>query len=419
MISVTLPDGSVNEYAAGITAGEIVIDIEGRKHDCVAASVDGIERDFSTILQSDCAVEGISGFSDNGIHILRHSAAHLLAQAVTSLYPNAKPTIGPAISRGFYYDFADLHDFGESDLKQVQKKMHEIARRNVTVETIECSDEELNELFQENPYKIEKPLIQLTTNEEKFKKLKKFIYENNDINLRILEKDSIFIKNIQKAFQTKNMRGMISFKDGRINATSLLKTLDKYLKLEKINCLNEEITKIRKSNNQWISTTKNNEDIKSDIVILCNSLKAVDLIESMSHIKLKPVLGQAMEVDIDDAEVDLLSLPKQFNIDGKNIIAKSKNKLIIGSTDEYSTKPEENTFEKLTNFLENKPNWLSKGKISKKWYGIRSKPDGEPSPIMRKIEDGLIICTGFYKNGILLAPACSKWVANEIKNYLS
>ena len=49
MISVTLPDGSVNEYAAGITAGEIVIDIEGRKHDCVAASVDGIERDFSTI----------------------------------------------------------------------------------------------------------------------------------------------------------------------------------------------------------------------------------------------------------------------------------------------------------------------------------------------------------------------------------
>ena len=60
MISVTLPDGSVNEYAAGITAEEIVIDIEGRKHDCVAASVDGIERDFSTILQSDCAVEGIS-----------------------------------------------------------------------------------------------------------------------------------------------------------------------------------------------------------------------------------------------------------------------------------------------------------------------------------------------------------------------
>jgi len=266
---------------------------------------------------------------------------------------------------------------------------------------------------------IEKPLIQLTTNEEKFKKLEKFIYKNNDINLRILKSDSIFIKNINKAFQIKNLKGMISFKDGRINAVLLLKTLEKYIRYKNINFLEEEVIKIRKTNNYWISTTRNNENIKSDIVVFCNSLKAVDLIENLSHnIKLKPVLGQAIEVEINDAEVDLLSLPKQFNIDGKNIITQSKSKLIIGSTDEYSTKPEEKTFEKLTNFLDKKPSWLMKGKISKKWYGIRSKPEGEPSPIMKNLENGLIICTGFYKNGILLAPACSKWVADEIKNYL-
>jgi len=185
---------------------------------------------------------------------------------------------------------------------------------------------------------IEKPLIQLTTNEEKFKKLEKFINEINDQNLRILERNSIFIKNINKAFQTKNIKGIISFEDGRINALSLLQTLDKYLKQKKVNYIQGEIIKIRKSNNQWISTTRNNENIKSDMVILCNSLKAIDLIDNRSHnIKLKPVLGQAMEIEINDAEVDLLSLPKQFNINGKNIIPKSKNKLIIGSTDEYST----------------------------------------------------------------------------------
>ena len=155
MISVTLPDGSVNEYASGITAGEIVIDIEGRKHDCVAALVDGEQKDFSLELDSDCSVAGISGFSNDGMHILRHSAAHLLAQAVTSLYPNAKPTIGPAIDRGFYYDFADLEGFGEAELKAVQKKMHEIARRNLSVERVECTDSELNDLFEANPYKIE------------------------------------------------------------------------------------------------------------------------------------------------------------------------------------------------------------------------------------------------------------------------
>ena len=267
---------------------------------------------------------------------------------------------------------------------------------------------------------IEKPLIKLTTNEEKFKKFEKFVYENNDPTLLILEKDSILIKNINKAFQTKNIKGMISFKDGRINALSLLQTLDKYLKHKKVNYLQGEIIKIRKSNNQWISTTRNNENIKSDMIILCNSLKAIDLIDSLSHnIKLKPVLGQAIEVGINDAEVNLLTLPKQFNINGKNIIRIAKNKLIIGSTDEYNTKPEKNIFENLTNFLDEKPNWLMKGKISKKWYGIRSKPDGEPSPIMTNLGEGLVICTGFYKNGILLAPACSKWVADEISNYFS
>jgi len=267
---------------------------------------------------------------------------------------------------------------------------------------------------------IEKPLIQLTTDEEKFKKLEKFVYENNDQNLRILERDSIFIKNINKAFQTNNIKGINSIKDGWINPFSLHQTLDKYLKHKKVNNLQEEIIKIRRSNNQCISTTRNNENIKSDIVILCNSLKAIDLIDSRSHnIKLKPVLGQAMEIEINDAEVDLLSLPKQFNINDKNIIPQSINKLIIGSTDEYSTNPEENTFWKLTKFLDKRPNWLMKGKISKKWYGIRSRPDSEPSPIMKNLEDGLILCTGFYKNGFLLAPACSKWVANEIKNYFS
>ena len=267
---------------------------------------------------------------------------------------------------------------------------------------------------------IEKPLIQLTTNEKKFKKLEKFINENNDLNLQILNQDSIFIENINKTFQTNDIKGMISLNDGRINASLLLKTLDMYLKDKKVNFLKDEIIKIRKSKNEWIAISKKNQEIRSDVIILCNSLDAIDLIDNLSHnIKLKPVLGQAIEVSVNDAEVDLLSLPKQFSINGKNIIPISKNKLIIGSTDEYRTTPEKYIFEKLTNFIDIKPTWLLRGHITKRWFGIRSRPDGEPSPIMKNLENGLILCTGFYKNGILLAPACSKWVAKEVNNFLS
>ncbi len=153
-ISVTLPDESVNEYVAGITAGEVVTDILGRKHGCVAALVDGAEKDLSTELESDCSVEGILADSEAGLEILRHSCAHLLAQAVTELYPGAKPTIGPAIENGFYYDFA-MEPIGEEDLKAIEKKMQELSRKNLPVSREEYTDEELLDLFKTNEYKLE------------------------------------------------------------------------------------------------------------------------------------------------------------------------------------------------------------------------------------------------------------------------
>ena len=154
LINVTLPDGTVNEYAAGITCAEVITDALGRKHGCLAARINGEECDLSRIIEEDCSVEGILTESDEGIHILRHSAAHLLAQAVMSIYPDAKPTIGPAVDRGFYYDFA-MESITESDLKPIQKKMQEIARKNFTVERIELDDEQLLEYFSHNPYKLE------------------------------------------------------------------------------------------------------------------------------------------------------------------------------------------------------------------------------------------------------------------------
>ena len=154
LIHVTLPDGTVNEYAAGITCAEVITDALGRKHGCLAARIDGVDCDLSTLIDSNCNVEGILTDSNDGIHILRHSAAHLLAQAVMALYPNAKPTIGPAIDRGFYYDFA-MEAITESDLKPIQKKMQELARKNFTVERVELSEAELQSHFADNPYKLE------------------------------------------------------------------------------------------------------------------------------------------------------------------------------------------------------------------------------------------------------------------------
>ena len=270
-----------------------------------------------------------------------------------------------------------------------------------------------------NSLKIDKPLIQLTTKQEIFEKLSKFISNHPSRGLRVLERDSSIIQNINKILNMDNLRGIISNQDGRIDPYTLLKTLNIYLKDKKVNFIKEEIVKIKKSNNQWISTCSNKLEIASDVIVLCNSLDAIKLIDLNCHnIKLKPVLGQAMEISINEKEINLLSLPKHFNINGTNFLRSNKNKMIIGSTNEYGIKPKENTFEELTDFLENKPQWLNKNNITNKWFGIRSRPEGEPSPILKSLEKGLILCTGFYKNGILLAPACSNWISDEIRNHL-
>ncbi len=270
-----------------------------------------------------------------------------------------------------------------------------------------------------NNLHIEKTLIQLTTEQKNFEKLSQFISYHPNRNLKVLESDSNIIQNIYKIFKVNNLRGIISYEDGRIDPLSLLKTINICLKNKKINFVNEEIIKIKKLNNQWVSTCGNSHEIRSDVIILCNSLDAIKLIDLNIHdIKLKPVLGQALEISVSEKEINLLSLPKHFSINGKNFLPMNNNRIIIGSSDEYNICPKENIFEELTDFLENKPQWLNKKNISNKWFGIRSRPQNEQSPILKSLEKGLIVCSGFYKNGILLAPACSNWVSNEVEKHL-
>ena len=266
---------------------------------------------------------------------------------------------------------------------------------------------------------IEKPLIQLTTDIEKFEKMNIFVKNNSKDNIKILNKTSEPLNYIQSFFSNYQLQGLISYEDGRINPKILLESLDLYIKKQQIRTIKNRVTNITNKNNMWISELQNGEEIKSEIIILCNSLDSLKLINSYNYgIKLRPVLGQAIEIIYNNEQLNFLSLPKHLNINGKNLIPIAKNKIIIGSTDEYKNKPDNNKIQELMEFIDEKPNWLKEENISRKWFGIRSRPDGEPSPILKSLEKGLILCSGFYKNGILLAPACSAWISEEIKKHI-
>jgi len=267
--------------------------------------------------------------------------------------------------------------------------------------------------------KIEKPLFQLTNDLEKFGKLTTFANNYPHDDLEIVETNSYILNPINKIFKGNKLQGIISYQDGRINPRVLLKTFDIALKSKNVRMINNQIIRLENNNNKWNCKLKTGEILISEIVILCNSLDSLKLInQEIFNIKLKPVIGQAVEIIHKEKSIDFLSLPKVLNINGKNLIAINKEKIIIGSTDEYSIKPEESYLNELFEFIEKKPNWLDKKNITKQWFGVRSRPEGEASPLLKSTEQGLILCSGFYKNGILLAPACSDWVSEEVKKYV-
>ena len=154
MISVDVGAAGTHEYASGISVGEVIVNVHGKKSGAVAAIVDGIERDFSHLLDSNCSIETVAGDSEAGLYILRHSCAHLLAQAVTEMFPDAKPTIGPPIENGFYYDF-HMDPIGDEELKAIEKKMKKHVRANHAVIREDHGNDMLREMFASNHFKLE------------------------------------------------------------------------------------------------------------------------------------------------------------------------------------------------------------------------------------------------------------------------
>ncbi|MDE2753471.1 MAG: threonine--tRNA ligase, partial [Gemmatimonadota bacterium] len=158
VISVSLPDGSARELVEGSSAADLAAAIGPRlAADAVVAVVDGDERDLVAPVPDGASVEIVTAASDRGLHTLRHSTAHVLAQAVLDLYPGATFAIGPPIEHGFYYDFElpDGGTFSDADLERIETRMREIIEADQPFVRVEVEAAEALELFSEHRYKRE------------------------------------------------------------------------------------------------------------------------------------------------------------------------------------------------------------------------------------------------------------------------
>ena len=154
---ITLKDGSQKEYAESKSVYEIALDIsEGLARAACAGEVDGEVVDLRTVVEKDCEVSILTANDEKGLAALRHTASHVLAEAVKNLYPEAKLAIGPSIDTGFYYDF-DHESFSREELDALEKEMKKIIKKGAKIERYTLPREEAIKFMEEKgePYKVE------------------------------------------------------------------------------------------------------------------------------------------------------------------------------------------------------------------------------------------------------------------------
>ncbi|MGB8276195.1 MAG: threonine--tRNA ligase [Alphaproteobacteria bacterium] len=135
MVSLTLPDGSVRRYDGPVTGAKVAADIgPGLAKAALAIRVNGELRDLTRDIEQDARIEIVTGKDKDALELLRHDAAHIMAEAVKELFPDTQVTIGPAIENGFYYDFSRATPFAPGDLVKIEERMREIVDRDEPVE---------------------------------------------------------------------------------------------------------------------------------------------------------------------------------------------------------------------------------------------------------------------------------------------
>ncbi|MDO5551188.1 MAG: TGS domain-containing protein, partial [Lachnospiraceae bacterium] len=157
-MKVTLKDGSVKEYAQPMAIIDIAKDLsEGLARMACVGEVDGEAADLRTVISQDCALNILIAKDEKGLAALRHSASHVMAQAIKRLYPQAKLAIGPSIADGFYYDIDPADPITAEDLPKIEAEMKKIIKEALPIERFTLPREEAIALMKEKeePYKVE------------------------------------------------------------------------------------------------------------------------------------------------------------------------------------------------------------------------------------------------------------------------
>ena len=269
----------------------------------------------------------------------------------------------------------------------------------------------------ENPLKINTPLIALAASDEETKSMQMLCLKREHRGLQLIEKESDL--NLGFEWPVTEFGGLVAHNDGRIDPIQLQKCLRISIKKLGINQISENVVSIeRKSANnsfRWMIEIESGNHYSFDTLVICTALNSNQLLNSKGYdFPLEPVLGQVIDLEINHNDYQWCRWPAVLLIHGTNLIPYKENRLLMGATLEPGNNASDYSLKEMQCLKGNSPIWLKKAILKNKWHGLRSKPMNRSAPILEVLEPGLILATGHYRNGILLAPATAEWIARQL-----
>ena len=262
-------------------------------------------------------------------------------------------------------------------------------------------------------------LLQLARTEQELEAQARLVAERQARGwpLRLLSREEL--QALQPAMPEAALGGLLSEQDGQLDPLPAMAALradglqrglqeraDKALRLERIPT----------GTLPWRLHLAGGDALDLQWLVVCAGLSSPALLEPLGHHRPQtPVLGQALELQLSADSADATGWPGSISWNGVNLVPRPGRRLWLGATLEPGAGPAAGeALEQLRHLDGQAPAWLRQAEVIRHWQGLRARPDGRPAPLLERLEPGLLLASGHYRNGVLLAPASATWAAEQI-----
>lgn len=265
----------------------------------------------------------------------------------------------------------------------------------------------------EAPLTLSTPLLQLAASEQEAAQQQQLAQIRGDLGLSFLPASDVAREHPD--WPSAPHGGLLSERDGRVDPLVLQQALRRELTQLDVHLVPTQALRLERHQRRWQLELGNGTTLSARHVVICTGLASQQLLSPLGHARpMEPVLGQVLQLRITDPAALHSQWPAVLMSHGINLVRLNKDQLWLGATLEPGNEPDDAATLVMRALQGDAPDWLLQAKVVNQWHGLRARPSGRPAPLLEELEPGLLLASGHYRNGVLLAPATAEWVTEHI-----